>query len=906
MSSDTVAGDTGGQETGSGITVNGSSHETGGVTGSLLFFLRDRLGLTSVKPGCGEGACGACTVLLDGEPVLACQVPVTDAAGRSVRTAEGLAAGRPHLVRQAFAAERASQCGYCTPGMTLRAVALLAAHPDPDETRIAEALDPSLCRCGCQPRIVRAVRRAAAIARGDEPPAPARTPAPALSFARPARPWDLTDPSERHWFDLLGDGLVVVWSPPVPGGARSARGSRGRQVAAWLHVSSSGIVTAFTGKVDIGQDNKTALRLLVAEELGVPLENVRVVQGDTDVCPWDPGTFGSRSMPDAGESLRRAAAGARQILIRRAAVGWEADPATLTIRDGVVSGGQAGTSAACGELVAGLRQVEVLTAEPPLKEPARWELAGHGGHYADRDDAVTGARGFVSDLTLPGMLYGAVLRPPAPGATLRGLDGRAAQAMPGVRVVRDGAFAGVTAPDLMTARRAVAALAAEWDQVPSSPTGTEETAAYLRAHPVAAQGWGGAVDEAQGEPEAALSRAAVTLRATYIAPYIAHVPLETRCAIALWEADDRLTVWSGCNTPFPLRGQLAEAFGIPDEDVRVLVPHTGGGFGGKHGEEGLEAARLARAAGAAVKVHWSRAEEFRAGYVRPMAVMDVAAGLSADGTLLVWDFLDVNAGANGFAFPYKTAHRRLRYAPAATLLPQGPYRALSATANTFARESAIDELAHLAGADPVEFRLRVLDDERLAAVLRAAASRFGWPGTGEGIAGGIDAATGSGAGPGASAGRGAGVAIGLEKGGRVATCAEAVVTADGDVRVSRIVTAYECGAIVNPDTVTAQVEGGTVMALGGALFEQLTLDHGRLASDRLSDYRVPRFSDIPPIEVALVDRPDLPPAGAGETPLIAVAPAIAGAIFAATGRRLRSLPLTPVPVLTPAPAPTPR
>ena len=285
-------------------------------------------------------------------------------------------------------------------------------------------------------------------------------------------------------------------------------------------------------------------------------------------------------------------------------------------------------------------------------------------------------------------------------------------------------------------------------------------------------------------------------------------------------------------------------------------------------------------------VHWSRAEEFLCGYLRPMAVIDVRAGLDADGSVIAWDFLDINAGANGFAFPYAVPNRRLRYLPADSPRAQGPYRALSATANTFARESHLDELAYAAGADPLSFRLRHLDDARLAAVARAAAERFGW-------SPGWQPAGRPAWSDGHWVWRGAGMAIGLEKGGRVATCAEVRANGTDQIRVTRIVTAYECGAVVNPDTVISQIEGGTIMALGGAMFESVALDHGQIARPSLSGYRVPRFTDIPALEVILVDRPDLPPAGAGETPLIAVAPAIAGAIFAATGRRLRTLPLVP-------------
>jgi CO/xanthine dehydrogenase Mo-binding subunit len=421
---------------------------------------------------------------------------------------------------------------------------------------------------------------------------------------------------------------------------------------------------------------------------------------------------------------------------------------------------------------------------------------------------LRGGRRFVSDLDLPGMLHGAVLRPPVPGSVLRAVDTAPAAKMPGVTVVRDGQFTGVAAADPATARRAVAAIRADCERPPAD---VAEMASYLRGHPTAGQGWERPVDRSQGDTEAALADAAARVQASYTTAYLAHVPLETRAAVAAWDGG-RLTVWTGCSVPFAVRAQLAAAFGIGEADVRAIVPPTGGGFGGKHGEEACEAARLARAAGRPVKVHWSRAEEFGWGYLRPMAVIDVRAGLDADGAITAWDFLDINAGAQGIAFPYATASWRLRYQPAASPLAQGPYRALAATANTFARESCIDELAHAANADPLQFRLDHLADQRLAAVVRAAAARFGWaPGREQG------------------AQPGWGIAAGLEKDGRVATCAEVRASPAGQLRVTRIVTAYECGAVVNPDTVTGQVEGGTIMALGGVLFEQVILDHGRLA-----------------------------------------------------------------------------
>jgi len=873
-----------------GIVVNGEWHELSpAAPGTLLALLRSGLGLTGAKPGCGEGECGACTVLVDGRPVLACQTAVAEVEGRSVTTVEGLA-GRPrlHPVQQALATEHGFQCGYCTPAMALRAAALLATDPDPDDAAIAAALQPNVCRCGCYPRITRAVRRAAVLLRdpgqqGAEPVAV--VPAP---LARPGRPWDLCSPQDREWFDILGDGLVVVWPPP------------GAHGGAWVHLSPSGTVTAFTGKVDIGQDNRAAFRLLVAEELAVDPGSVRIVQGDTDLCPSDIGTFGSRSMPDAGEWLRRAAAGAREALLDLAAQRWRAGDAGrdlagdrrtgLVVSGGAVTGGRGGARLAYRELLTGLRRLDVLEAEPALTPPTAWRIAGcrpmaagpggpgapdgspaahegPAGDVAGRLDVVTGGRRYASDQTRPGMRHGAVLRPRVRGARLLAADTRAAAGIPGVTIVREGEFVGAVAPDLATARRAVAAIRADW-QTPAALPGP--MADYLRSHPAPGLGWQQPLDHGVGDTEAALAGAAVTVQASYRTAYLAHVPMETRAAVAEW-ADGRLTVWTGNNVPFQVRARLAGAFGLPERDVRVIIPPTGGGFGGKRGDEAIEAARLARAAGCPVKVHWSRAEEFQFGFVRPMAVIDIRAGLDREGAITAFDLIDINAGPQGTAFPYAAASWRLRYTPAASPLAQGPYRALAATANTFARESAIDELAHAARCDPVRFRLDRLADERLATVLRAAAGSAGCDDLGPR--------------------RGLGVAVGLEKDGRVATRAEVAVDADGTVQVTRIVTAYECGAVVSPATVISQIEGGTVMALGGALFEQVTLAGGHQETRSLTGYRVPRFSDIPQIDVVLVDRPDIPSAGAGETPLIAVAPAISNAVFAATGRRLRTLPL---------------
>jgi nicotinate dehydrogenase subunit B len=302
------------------------------------------------------------------------------------------------------------------------------------------------------------------------------------------------------------------------------------------------------------------------------------------------------------------------------------------------------------------------------------------------------------------------------------------------------------------------------------------------------------------------------------------------------------------------------------------VPPTGGGFGGKHAAGvATEAAVLAQATGRTVKVAWTRQEEFAAGTLRPAAIIDVSAGATSSGLLTAWAFTNFNSGQAAISIPYRVPNQRIAYRPSVSPLPQGSYRALAAVANNFARESHIDELANLLGCDPVEFRLLNVADDRLATVLNAAAEHFGWSAS--------------------AAGTGRGIACGLEKDARVATAAQVRVHPDGRVEIVGLVMAYECGAVVNPSTVINQIEGAAVMALGGSLFEAIHFSSGAITNGAFSAYRVPRIADVPPTEVVLLDRPDLPSAGAGETPMIAVAPAVANAIFDATGRRLRSLPL---------------
>jgi CO/xanthine dehydrogenase Mo-binding subunit/aerobic-type carbon monoxide dehydrogenase small subunit (CoxS/CutS family) len=874
------------------IIVNGTRREVSdGGDATLLSVLREQLGVTGPKLGCGEGACGACTVLIGARAVSACQLPAQEAAGQRVTTAEGLAEdGYLHPVQQAWLETGAMQCGYCTPGWLTATAALLARTPHPDDERIAAELS-NICRCCTYPRIRRAVHRAAELMEDPDQlePVPPTTgppttgppttvpPTTGSGAARPAPPgpWDLARREPESFAAAMPDGLMTVVT--IDSQPEAGRPNLGGPNDAWIHVGGDGAVTAFTGKVEGGQGTRTALAMLVAEELAVPVSSVTVAMGDTGTSPFDLGTFGSRSMPYAAPPLRAAAAAARRLLTESAAVRFELPPDQLRVADGVIAGPDGAPSVSYGDLLAGQRRVERVPADAAVTPATDWRVAGQPARALGSAAVVTGAKRFPADLRMAGMLHGCALRPPSHGAELVSADTAAAAALPQVTVVRDGSFVGVVAPDSQTARQALAHIeakwsAADWDE--PDPLSPADLAPYLRAHPVEAEGLGGKFEQDRGDVEAALRAGPIRLDAQYSAAFIAHAPLEPRSALAHWH-DGGLTVWTGTSTPFRARTELAAALAVSEEAVQVVVPDYGGGFGGKHGSVvALEAARLARAAGQPVHVQWNRQEEFQGGYLRPAAVIDVSSAAGPDGQLTGWSFTNINSGAIGLVPPYRIPHQRVTFQPAVSPLPQGSYRALAATANSFARESHLDEMASATGADPVEFRLRHLDDDRLAAVLRAAAAEIGW-------------------GQHSEDGTGDGIALGMEKGGRVATAATVHVAPDGTLRVLRLVTVVDCGAVVHPDGLTNQVEGAVMMGLGGALFEAVDFAGGRILNAGLSTYRVPRLADLPDVQVVLLDQPDQPSAGGGETPIVAVAPAIGNAIFRACGVRLRSMPLAP-------------
>jgi isoquinoline 1-oxidoreductase len=591
--------------------------------------------------------------------------------------------------------------------------------------------------------------------------------------------------------------------------------------------------------------------------------------------PFDRGTSGSRSTPSMVPQIRKVAATARELLKGRAAELLKVDPASITIADGQATHAPSGRKLSFGDLAKGAELAQNVEGSPDVRDADQWQVQGTSVPKVDGRSFVTGRHLYTSDITRPGMLHGKVLRPASLNATLANIDLSGAKALPNVTAVHDGNFVGVTAASLPEAEQAVKAISAEWTKSASAIADAQLFEALRR--PAASSGSGGRnSNSGSGSIGSGLAEADHTLEATYTIAYIAHAPLEPRAAVAEWN-DGRLTVWTGTQQPFRVRDNLAEAFGVGREQVRVIVPDTGSGYGGKHsGEAAIEAARLAKAAGKPVKLIWTREEEFTWAYFRPAGVIDVKAGVRNDGKITAWEFHNYNSGGSAIRPLYDIANQKSQFHQVESPLRQGSYRALASTANHFARESHIDDLAAAVKIDPLAFRLQNLTHERLRGVFEAAAKAFGWNEDQP------------------AADRGFGIAGGEEKGSYVATCAElAIDRSQNEVRVVRLVTAYDCGAIVNPDQLTNQVEGAVTMGLGGALFEAIQFADDRIMNPKFARYRVPRFSDLPELKTVLVNRKDLPSAGAGETPIVAVAPAIGNAIRAATGIRLKSLPMVP-------------
>jgi isoquinoline 1-oxidoreductase len=702
----------------------------------------------------------------------------------------------------------------------------------------------------------------------------------------------------RDFVKLTATGLLVLFAvDPLDADQETARPQTGRQgyptdVNAYLHIAPDGKVTCFVGKIEMGQGPMTSLPQLLAEELDVTLASVAIVMGDTDLCPWDMGTFGSLSIRQFGPILRQAAADARAELLQLASDRLQVPVARLAVKAGVVSDTAAPkTAVSYGQLVQGKRIERRVTAPSsggvvpsgqkggaPLKPVKSFAIVGTSAKRRDGVEKVTGAAKYAGDIVPPGgVLHARVLRPPAHGATMGPVDTSAAEKVPGVKVVRDGDLVAVLHEHWDEADKALALVKADWTRK-DPPVDDKTMYDHFRrtAGPATTAAQGGTL--AEGE-----KLVTEVVEGTYYDSYVAHAPMEPHSAVAAVE-NGKVTVWVGTQTPFPVKNQVIQALKLPADKVRVITPYVGGGFGGKSASrQAVEAARLAVLTGKPVRVVFSRQEEFFYDTFRPASIVRIRAGLTPSKTIGLWDYLVYCAGERGAAHFYNIPHHKTAWTGgwsgnSGALHPfaVGPWRAPGASSNAFGRESHIDVLAAKARMDPVEFRLKNLTDDRMIRTLNAAVKKFGWlprP---------------------APSGRGVGVALGTDAGTYVALMVEvAVDKAAGKVQVKRIVCAQDMGVVVNPDGALQQIEGCLTMGLGYTLSEEVHFKGGEVLERSLGSYDLPRFSWLPKIEAVLVDAPEIPAQGGGEPAIVPLGAAVANAIYDAVGARLDRMPMTP-------------
>ncbi|MDP2956130.1 MAG: molybdopterin-dependent oxidoreductase [Longimicrobiales bacterium] len=687
--------------------------------------------------------------------------------------------------------------------------------------------------------------------------------------------------TRRDFLKVTGQGIFVMFTVDITELlARRTFQSRGypTDFNAYLRIGEDGRITLFTGKIEMGQGIYTSLPQMLAEELDVPLASVDPVMGDTALCPWDMGTFGSMSTRFFGPPMRKAAAEAKAVLKELAAETLRVPVARLGTRDGAVFDTQnPGAAVTYAALAQGRRIEREVTGQAPLDDRGDYTVSGVATPRRDAVAKVTGKARYTADIRLPGMVYAKIVRPPAHGSTLLEVDVTGAEAIEGATVVRDGDLVAVLhdLPDI--AELALAEVSARWQEPASGPSNAtifEHLEANVPAPRVVTE----AGDLAQGRAAARQVK-----ESTYRGQYYAHAPMEPHAALAKVEGG-KATVWASTQNPFTLVNEVARALAIPPEDVRVLTPFVGGGFGGKtNNRQAVEAARLAKAAGRPVQVAWTRREEFFYDTFNPYTIVKVASGVDAQGKLTLWDYANLHGGERSSTPVYAIPNHRVtsqggwggdgpRYHP----LSVGPWRGPGANMNHFAMESQIALMAEAAGMDPLSFRMANLTDERMKRVLRAAAEAFGhaWK-------------------P-APSGEGVGLALGTDAGTYVATMAKVRVDRPtGTVVVARIVCAQDMGEVINPEGARIQMEGGLTQGLGYTLTEEIHFDRGVIMEENFDAYAMPRFSWVPEIETILVESPELGPQGGGEPAITTTGAVIANAIHDAIGVRLYELPMTP-------------
>lgn len=684
--------------------------------------------------------------------------------------------------------------------------------------------------------------------------------------------------NRRQFIKRFGGGIIIFFTV---GDAAALLQQRRRQgypsdFNAYLRIGADGRVTCLVGKIEMGQGVITSLAMQLADELDVSLESVDMLMGDTDRCPWDMGTFGSLSTRQFSPYLRQAAAEARSVLKELAAEQLKKPVDQLQTKNGfVIEKSNGNNKISYAQLTAGKIIERHLDQKPAPKKPAEFNIVGKPVFRRDAVEKVSGEAKFAGDIHFPDMLYAKILRPPAHGATLKSVDTSLAEKIPGVQIIQDGDLIAVLHKYPDEAEKALNQVKAQFD-VPEATVDDKTIFDHLLK--VAADG---EVVDQGGSIETGEKTAAMVIECKYLNSYVAHAPIEPHTAVAKIEGD-KITVWASTQAPFRAKDEIAQVLDFAPENVRIITPFVGGGFGGKtRNQQAVEAARLAKLVGKPIMVAWTRQEEFFYDTFRPAAVVKIKSGLSEAGAPVLWNYDVYFAGERGSQHFYNIPHHRTTAyggwsgRDSAHPFGVGAWRAPANNTNTFARESQIDMMAEKAGMDPVEFRLKYLKEEKIRGVLKAAADKFGW----------TPAKTPS--------GRGFGVSCGIDAGTFVAHIAEVAVDKNsGQVQVKRVICAQDMGLVVNPEGAKIQMEGCITMGLGYALTEDIHFKGGQIFETNFDTYELPRFSWLPKIETVLIDSKEAPQGG-GEPAIICMGGVIANAIYDAIGVRLFQLPMTP-------------
>jgi isoquinoline 1-oxidoreductase beta subunit len=835
------------------IEVNGRKYEVGGNPEvPLLWVLREQLGLTGTKYGCGRSFCGACTVSVNGEAERSCQIPVKDAQGKRITTIEGIP--EDHPVKLAWNAEDVPQCGYCQPGQIMSAVALLDKNPDPTDADIDRAMSGNLCRCGTYERIRQAIHRAAEMK---------------------AKGMNKGKRSQQHA------------APPTALFALNP----------FIRIGADGRVVIMVNKSEMGQGVYTSLPMLIAEELEVDLSRIRIeaapVGPDYYHAQWGiQVTGGSTSVLSEWERLRRVGAMARVMLVQAAAELWKVDPKGCRAEQGFIIHEPTDRRLPYGKLAEKAAQMK-SPQDVPLKRPEDFRVIGKSMKRLDTPEKTSGKAVFGTDVKVAGMLTAVIARPPIFGGKVKSFNAEKTKAVPGVReVVQVDSGVAVVGDSFWAASLGREALELTWDESDDAGFSTES----MRERYASLADTPGVTASKKGDPERVLKQAARKIDAEYEVPYLAHAPMETlNCLVDLGE--DYCRIWTGTQFQSGDRDAAARITGLSPEQVTIHNAYLGGGFGRRANPQSDfvgEAVQVAKGVKRPVKVIWTREDDIKGGYYRPMWFDRIAAGLDAKGNLAAWKHtivgqsilvgspfegamidengVDVTSVEGAADLPYEIPNILVDLHSPKIPVPVLWWRSVGHSHTAFVVETFLDELAHAAGKDPYEFRLSLLNSRaRQRGVLKLVAQKADW-------------------GNPVDKGRGRGIAVHASFGSFVAQVAEVSVNPGGKVRVHRVVCAIDCGRVVNPEIIKAQMESGIVFGLSAVLHGAVTFKDGRVVQSNFHDYPILRMLEMPKVEVYILPSRE-PPGGVGEPGVPPIAPAVANAIFSVTGKRIRRLPI---------------